>query len=45
MGNIHVKLYGSWTSGSGGNVIKRHVLSRDLAAPLFGGEKPFIQFW
>ena len=42
MANIHVKLCGIWTNGSGGNVIKRHVLSRALAAPLFGEEEPFM---
>ena len=31
MANIHVNLYGIWTSGSEGNVIKRHVLSKALA--------------
>ena len=45
MGNIHMKLNGIWTSGSGGNVIKIHVLSRALAAALFGGAEPFLQFW
>ena len=45
MGNIHVKLYGIWTSGSGGNAIKRHVLSRALAAPLFDGVGLFMHFW
>ena len=34
-----------WTSGSGENVIKRHFLFRALAAPLFGGAEPFVQFW
>ena len=45
MNNIHVKLYGIWNSGSGANVIKRHVLSRALAAPLFCGAEPFVQCW
>ena len=45
MGNIHVKIYGIWSSGSGGNVTKRHVLSRAPAASLFGGAEPFMQFW
>ena len=27
------------------NVIKRDVLSRDLAADLFHGAEPFVQFW
>ena len=26
MGNIHVKLYEIWTSGSGGNVVSRKLL-------------------
>ena len=45
MGNIHVKLYEIWTSGSGGDVVERHVLSRALAAPLFSGMEPFVQTW
>ena len=32
MGNIHVKLYEIWTSGSKGDVISRHFLSRALRA-------------
>ena len=32
MGNIHVKLYEVWTSGLGGNVVKRYFLSGALAA-------------
>ena len=42
--NNSVKLFLIWTSGSGGNVFKRHFLSRGLAAPLFGGAEPFVQF-
>ena len=41
MENIHVKLQEIWTSVSGGSVIKRHFLSRALAAPLFSGLKRF----
>ena len=44
MGNIHVKLYQIWTSGSG-DVVYRRFLSRALAAPLFRGLEPFVQFW
>ena len=44
MGTIHVKLYGIWTSGSEGDVVKRHFLSRALAAPLFSGQDPSVQF-
>ena len=33
MGNIHMKLFEIWTSGSE-DVVKRHFLSRALAAPL-----------
>ena len=33
MGNIHVKLYEIWNSGSRGDVVERHFLSRALAAP------------
>ena len=32
-------------SGSGGNTIKRHFLSRALVAPAFVGAEPFVQFW
>ena len=42
--NIHVNLYEIWTGGSG-DVVLRHFLSRALAAPLFSGLKPFVQFW
>ena len=45
MGNIHMKLYEIWTSGSGGDVALRHFLSRSLAAPLFSGLEPFVQYW
>ena len=45
MGNIHVELYEIWTSGSGGDFVKIHFLSRALAAPLFSGLEPFVQFW
>ena len=44
MGNIHVKLYEVWTSGLGGDVAKRYFLSGALAAPLFRGAEPFVQF-
>ena len=45
MGNIHVKFYEIWTSGSGVNFIYRHFLSRALANPLFNGLEPFVQYW
>ena len=44
MGAIHVKLYEILTSGSEGDVVKRHFLSGALAAPLFSGQKPSVQF-
>ena len=44
MGNIHVKLYEVWTSGLGGDVVKRYFLSGALAAPLFRGAEPFVLF-
>ena len=44
MGNIHVKLYEVWTSGLGGDVVKRYFLSGALAALLFSGAEPFVQF-
>ena len=44
MGNIHVKLYEIWTNGSG-DVVSRHFFSRALAAPLFSGLEPFVQYW
>ena len=37
MWNVHVKLYEIWTSGSGGDVVLRHFLSRALAALLVSG--------
>ena len=45
MRNNSVKSFLIWTSGSGGNVIKRHFLSRALSTPLFGGGESFVQFW
>ena len=44
MGNIHVKLYEVWTSGLGGDLVKIYFLSGALAAPLFSGAEPFVQF-
>ena len=44
VGNIHVKLYEVWTSGLGGDVVKRYFLSGALAAPLFRGAEPFVLF-
>ena len=43
MGNIHVKLYEIWTSGSGGDVVNRDFLSIALTALLFSRPKPFVQ--
>ena len=43
MGTIHVKLYGIWTSGSEGDVVRRHFLSKALAAPLFSRQEPSVQ--
>ena len=45
MRNNSVKLFWIWTIGSGGNVIEIHFLSRALAAPLFSGVEPLVQFW
>ena len=45
MGNIHVKLYGIWTSCSIGDVDSRHFLSRALTTPLFSRPEPFVQLW
>ena len=46
MRNNSAKLFKIWTSGSGGNVIKTFLLiSRALAAPLFGGAEPYVQFY
>ena len=42
MRNNSLKLFRISTSGSVGNVIKRHFLSRALAASLFGGAEPFV---
>ena len=44
MENFHVKLYEIWTSGSGGDVVLRHFLSRAMAAHLFSGMEPFMQY-
>ena len=44
MGNIHVKLYEKWPSGSG-DVVYQHFLCRALAALLFNGLEPFVQNW
>ena len=44
MGNIHVKLYEVWTSGLGGDVVKRYFLSVAVAASLFSGAEPFVPF-
>ena len=44
MWNIHVKLYDIWTSGLG-DVISKYFLSGALAALLFSGAEPFVQFW
>ena len=46
MEKFHVKLIEIRTSGSG-DVIKskRHFLSRALAALLFNGLEPFVQYW
>ena len=43
-GNNSVKSFLIWTSGAGGDANLRHFLSRALAAPLFSGLKPFVQF-
>ena len=44
MGNIHVKLFEITISGSGGDLVLRHFLSRALAAPWFNGLEPFVQY-
>ena len=45
LGNIHVKLYEIWTSGSGGDVFK-DISHLELWQPfLFSGPEPFVQFW
>ena len=44
-GNTNVKLFLIWTSGSGGDVVKRHLLCRALKSFLFSGAVPFVQFW
>ena len=40
-----MQIYEIWSSGSGGDVVKRHFLSKALAAPLFSGLEPFVQYW
>ena len=44
MGTIHVKLYGFWTGGSEGDVVKIHCLSRALVVHLFSGQEPSMEF-
>ena len=44
MGNIHVKLYEVWTSGLGGDVVKRYFLSVAVAASLFSRAEPLCHF-
>ena len=39
MGNIHVKLYLTWTSGSGGNVVSRKSL-RTHKGGMDDGQRP-----
>ena len=41
----HEEQFRDWTSGSGGNVIKRHFLSGAPAALLFSGAEQLVQFW
>ena len=41
----HEEQFCIWTSGSGGDVILKHFLSRALVVPFFGGANPFVQFW
>ena len=42
MWNNSLKVFRISTSGSVENVIKRHFLSRALAASLLGGAEPFV---
>ena len=44
MGNIHVKLYEIWTSGSGGDVVLRYFLSGALVALFAQRSRTFVQF-
>ena len=39
-----MKLFWIWTSDSGGDVFKKHFLSRALVAPLFSGAEPLCNF-
>ena len=39
-----IKLFSIWTSGYGGNAVLRYFLSKTLAALLFSGAEPFVQF-
>ena len=43
--NIWVKLFLIWTSGSGGDVTERNLLSTSLEANLIRWVEPFRQFW
>ena len=40
--DIRVKSYEIWTSGSGGDVVKRYFLSGALAALLFSEAEPLV---
>ena len=44
MRNNSVKLFWIWTSGLGADVVK-NILSRGLAAPVYAGADPLVQFW
>ena len=44
MGNIHVKLYKIWTSGSGGDFVLRYLLSGALVALLLSGRNHLCNF-
>ena len=44
MRKISVKLFLIWTRGSG-DAVQKYFLSRALAAHLFSGAEPFVQFW
>ena len=45
MQNISVIQYRIWNSGSRGNAVLRHFISRALVATLFSRPEPFVQFW
>ena len=45
MAHSQLKFNEIWTSGSGGDAVKRYFLPGALADLLFSEAEPFVQFW